>query len=395
MAGLTSTGLEIKTIEGISAALRTKLRALISAQLNTEPSSPLGKVIDTFSASLREVWELVYAVWLSNDPDAAKGLSLDNLAQLTGTTRKDATPSTVICTVSLDPGASFVPGDLVAAVVGIPERQFVNVEPVENTNVTLDTFPILFEAVTPGPTLAAALTITEIVTPQFGWVSVINFDDAVPGEDVETDPALRQRREEEIDRLGGSTLPAIRSDLLSIEGIEQVTVFENDTSVTNEDGLPKNSIEIVVYDGTPGGTNVDDATIAQSILRTKPAGIATYGTTTVVVQDDDDQPRSISFTRPAQTEVWLEIDVAVSPDYVPSTQDEIVKQQLADEGAALFGVGADVIRSRLLCEGFTDNVLDVTDLRIGLSAISVFPTNLAIGPRELSVWSTARITVNS
>ena len=395
MAGLTDNGFEAKSLETIAADLRTKLRTDISAQLNTEPSSPLGKFIDTHAASLRELWELIYAVWVSNDPDAATGLSLNNLAQLTGTARRDATPTTAICTVSLLAGASFNAGEMFAAVAGIPERVFVNVEPVENTNITLDTFPIKFEAVTPGPFVAAALTITDIVTPLVGWVSVINFDDAIPGDPIETNPALRQRREEEIDRLGGSTLPAIRSDLLTIEGIEQVTVFENDTDETNPDGLPRNSIEIVVYDGTPGGTNVDDVTIAKAILGVKPGGIRTYGTTTVVVEDDDGQDRSISFTRPEQVPVWMEIDLSVSPDYVPSTQGAIVKQQLVDEGMALFGVGQDVIRSRLLCEGFTDNVLDVTDLKIGLTALTVVSANLSIGPRQLSTWDTSRVTVNT
>jgi hypothetical protein len=97
------------------------------------------------------------------------------------------------------------------------------------------------ESVDTGPKVAASGTLTVIETPVARWESAINLLDAVNGRDVESDSALRLRREAEIHAQGNAVAEAIRADVLRVTDVTSVTVFANDTDVTDADGVPPHS----------------------------------------------------------------------------------------------------------------------------------------------------------
>ena len=72
------------------------------------------------------------------------------------------------------------------------------------------------ESVEAGPYAAATGTLTVIDTPITGWLSVRNLADVKVGAYLETDAALRIRRENEITGNANGTLDAIRAKLLRV-----------------------------------------------------------------------------------------------------------------------------------------------------------------------------------
>lgn len=97
MAGLTSTGLTIKTQDDVVTA--NKLRAAnIFADLvptgdtvDTGDNSLLGRLIGVVSPAEAEMWEAIQQIYNSFQPQYATGIALDNIVALSGITRLAAT----------------------------------------------------------------------------------------------------------------------------------------------------------------------------------------------------------------------------------------------------------------------------------------------------------------
>ena len=96
MAGLTTDGFEIKTLAEIKAEIEQLQLENVDANLNQSADSVIGQINAIFANQLREVWELVQAVYTSAYPDTASGQALSYLAAMTGTIRRSATPSTCL-----------------------------------------------------------------------------------------------------------------------------------------------------------------------------------------------------------------------------------------------------------------------------------------------------------
>lgn len=383
MAGLTDEGFTPKTLEEIKAEIRADLLGGISATLDLSDESPTGQLVGIFASKVRELWEQLAVIYASQSPDTASGDGLTSLAYITGTPREAATKSTVLCTVNLDAG-TYAIGSLVAHVDGNPAARFSNTIEVSSSGGS--NVGIAFEAENAGVVRANAGTLTEIAGPVAGWNSITNPLDAELGSEIESDAALRIRRELELARVGSTTTDAIRADVLVVPDVISCTVLENNTPTT-VNLVPPYSVEALVFGGV-------DADVAEAIFNSKAATAATAGSTTVGVTDDSGVVHNIKFTRPATVNIYVTVALtAVAEGYAGDT---IVKQALVDYADANFGVGADVIRSRLIAVAFSvAGITDVTSLAIDDASSPVDETNFAIGAREIADLDTSRIVIVS
>jgi len=100
MAGLTTTGLEIKRLSQIREDLRKEATAIFSdlvtedEVLDTSDASTVGRLIGLVTPSEADLWETLQQVYSSFDPNSASGIALDNLVSLSGIVRRGATNST-------------------------------------------------------------------------------------------------------------------------------------------------------------------------------------------------------------------------------------------------------------------------------------------------------------
>lgn len=385
--GITDDGFVAKTQNDILDELDTYQKANIDSALNTSAGSVLGQLNAIFSDQVREAWELIEGVYNGFYPDTASGAQLDQVAALTGTTRQAATKSTVTLTLTLDAGVT-VPAGSVVSVDGNSSARFVTLANATNGGGVPADIDADAEAETAGPVTGYQYTITEIETPVAGWTAVINNESAAIGSNIETDAALRARREDEIRLPGSSTIETIRAALLAVTDVKDARVFENTSLVTNPSGVPGKAFECVVQDG-------DDQDIVDAIFLRKPVGIETYGTDSGTYTDTQGINHTIEFSRPSDLTVYLEIDIAVDSDvYAGTAGDTAIKEALTAYIQTL-DIGEDLILSRLYAHIFSvPGVTDVSSILADTVSPPVASSNIVTTNRQLIVSDTNLITVN-
>ncbi len=231
-----------------------------------------------------------------------------------------------------------------------------------------------------------ANTIDSILTPMLGWDSVINPIAATPGEDRETDEQLRLRfRNGKFDR-ATNTLDAIYSALINLDNVSEVTIYENDTSVVDGNGVPAHSFLPIVS----GGLSTD---IANAIWDNKPVGILSYGNTSVNVTDIQGGVHVVSFSRPNPVVIYISMDITTDVNF-PANGNDLIKSNLISYFAANFGTGDDVIYSRLYTPINSVPGHQVESLTIGTSPSPVGTVNIPISFSDIASLNSSNIVIS-
>lgn len=445
--GLTATGFRAKSLDVLNEEMKSRLRARLGNDLPLLPQSNLGVIAGEEADMLSEAWAVLGALWLAFDPNSASGVALENLAAITGTERKQASPSAAIITATGDVG-TVLPTQRVVSVpaTGIrfqttqavtltqaPAWQTSHAYAVGNrvtTNVGaarvyqctqagassasapgpsgtgtaiadgtclwrylgegagVGDAPALCTATGPSPAVAGSLT--QIETPVSGWRSATNVLDAELGRNLETDAELRIRRRQELRGLGNASTDAVRERLLDstiVPGVTAANVFENDTDETNADGMPPHSIEALVEGG-------DDQAIRDAILSAKAGGIRAHGTTTGTATDAAGNLHTIAYTRPTIFNVYVTATVKLTPD---APADDAQVQALLNAAVIAYGdalpAGRDVVLAKV--SGALTSlswVFDVTTPLIGIASNALGTSNIPVTTRQRADFDTSRNT---
>lgn len=439
--GLTSTGFNSKSLAVLLAEIEAKQKADIDPLLDVSAEGPVGQLNAPIAEKLAELWEVALAVYRAFDPDQNTGEAQDAVCAITGVVRLAAVETTVtihctgtaatvltvgrvISTGADDRFESTTQKTLLAAdawaintvyaltaIVSNDSNIYECVQAgtsagaggptgtgddiVDNTckwnfvgdGTAFSAVPFQAEETGPVQAYEDAIdtedSIGAIETPVSGWDDARNLSDGTLGRDVETNAALRLRREELLVATGTATVDAIRADVLTVSGVTACRVFENVTDVTDSDGLPLRSIEVVVL----GGVLQD---IADQIWDSKGDGIRTYGSESETVTDSQGDSHTIDFSRPDEKAVHTKLTYTTDSDY-PSDGDAQVKAAVVAWGTAL-GIGTDVVEYWIgVTTGGISGVVDVTEVLIGFADPPVASANLTIGSRELSTWLVADV----
>lgn len=236
-----------------------------------------------------------------------------------------------------------------------------------------------------GVIVQPANTIDTILTPMLGWDSVINPVAATPGSERETDEELRLRfRNGKYDR-ATNTLDAIYSALINLDNVSEVTIYENDTSVVDGNGVPAHSFLPIVV----GGLSTD---IATAIWENKPIGILSYGNTTVSISDVQGFAHNVSFSRPNAVVIYISMDITTDVNF-PANGNDAIRSALIQYFADNLGTGDDVIYSRLYTP--INSVLghQVVSLTIGTSPSPVGTSNVVIPFDGIASLSSVNIVI--
>lgn len=306
---LTAAGLLIKTQEEIISDMIAAIRAEVDPGLDLGTDDPIGQTVRIIGADIREGWEVLEGIVSESDPDASEGVYLDNIAAFSGTIRDPATFSTATVTIDVSAGFSIAAGALTIYVDGYPDRTFTNDS--ATSAVSDAVYDIQVTATQTGPVAAPSGTLTQIVGSVANLNSVTNASDAVLGTNVEEDDDLREKREDELRALGSGNPAAVRAKVIQVDNVLDCSVFENTSAVTNENGLPAHSMEVLVWDGSPSQASSNE--IAQAIWDAKPGGIQFYGTGSNqgTAVDTDGVQHILQFSRATPYRTYIEITVDV------------------------------------------------------------------------------------
>lgn len=374
--GLTSTGFVRKTYADILADFEAWQRQKISTKLVFD-DTPLGDLNAIIAEHLAQLWEGLEAVTGAFDPDRAVEQLLIGLCKLTGVYREPAAKGRVYVDLTFDQALTIPAGTLLLAVEDESSNTWTNVADVLSTGAETVEDVLCESSVASSDAVAPAGTL-QIATPITGLLSVYQAEDAVSGTDAQDLDSLRIARENSLAVSGSCTVAAITAEVAAVDGVVDVWIGENDTDAAL-DGIPPHHIRVVVWDGAVPAADDDEIGAA---IYTKAAGIPTYGSTYVDVDDPFGDPHRLYFDRATQLEPVVVINV------VGTSSEADVKAAIVT--AHEQSIGTDVIRLGLMAAVWA--LPDISDVTV--CTIDGVAANLIVAQTEVAVLDTSRITVN-
>ena len=247
--------------------------------------------------------------------------------------------------------------------------------------------PVTFECTQTGAITPAIGDLTDIVTTYAGWDSVSNNVSANTGRLAESDTALRQRWNASLYTRSVGMTDSIASALMTLNGVTSAYVYENDTDSTDADGRPPHSIEAVV-----NGGETDE--IGLAIWQKKAAGIDTFGSQSVSVNDSQGFPHTINFNRPLVVPVYLRITVTEYPEEaLPPNAQTMITEAVVNYGNSLT-VGNDVILQRFMGAIYSAvSGIGYITITASTDGVTYSTNNISIDSRHVASFDATRVQV--
>lgn len=340
LAYIDEAGFHLADFEDFLAFNQDAFRQIFGQDVNLDADTQDGQWVTHIAQTQYDIASLCAATFNRFSPSTAEGDALRRQIKINGIKANPATHSTVDVVIVGTEGTVITNGKVrdsadnswsLPASVTIPASGQITVTATADED---------------GPIEAAAGAVSRIGTPTDGWISVSNPSIAVPGKDAQSDAELRILQTNSTAQPSQSILQGIQGELLSLDGVTRLRMYENDTSETDDNGIPSHSISAVVEGG-------DSNAIAEVIRRRKTAGTGTYGTTSIVLTDSAMMPITIKFFRPTTVSVKVKVTIDPLVGYA-STYAEELKQQVCDYINSL-GIGSTLYLSKLYVPANLEN----------------------------------------
>lgn len=249
--------------------------------------------------------------------------------------------------------------------------------------------PAIFEAIEAGAIVVPVGGLNNPVSAIAGWTGVNNLVQGSTGSGRESDTNYRARLRLSRSSSGGAaTIPAIETRLLTeVEGVSLAVVIENDTMAT-VNSIPPKAIHTIVQGGL-------EQEIADAIWKYKGAGIETYGNIPITVRDRYDRPHLVKFSRPADTPIYVRVDVTLldPEEPLPSAVVNDIKQGVVDYGGTL-GLGDDVITQRIYGYIYSNTTgIGKMTITVSLDGVGYNESNIPVGDSAYATFSSNNVEV--
>lgn len=281
---LDSTGLTTATRSELVTNFTTLMQQIYGADINLASDTPDGQLMNIFVQQVIDLQDLLVQIYNSFDPDNAIGNVLDQRVAINGIQRQAGTFTITAITVVTSQSVNLYGLDQTDQQVYTISDNAGNLWQLQTTvlGTGVGTFSYNFQAAIPGAQLTTPNTITIPVTIVLGVVSVNNPTTYTTlGVNEESDAALKIRRQKSVSLASQGYLSGLLAALENIPGVTSAFVYENNTSITDVDGVPGHTIWVIVA-GSGSAAN-----IAQAIYTKRNAGCGMFGTISFnVVQVD-------------------------------------------------------------------------------------------------------------
>lgn len=386
-AKVTASGISAPDYQTILSKITDYYRVIYGSDAYLEPDSKDGQMIAIYALGIHDANNTAIAVYNSFSPATAQGRGLQSNVKINGITVHESSNSSCDVVLSGTVGTTISNGsvkDTNGAIWDLPDSVTIGLDGTVTETVICQTAGAI--AALPG-------AINQINTPTRGWHAVTNASSATVGSPVETDSELRKRQSISVALPSVTTFEGLIGAISNIDGVNRTRLYENDTGVTDTDGLPPHSIAAIVAGG-------DVTEIATVIQRKKDQGTSTFGSTVVVVPDYYGNPKTIRFSRPVDIPVYVDISLKAFTGYTTQTAEDI-KVAIAAYINTL-NIGDDVLISRIyspanlgVVSGGASRFYDILELKIGTSAGSTSATNITIPFDSAALCSIGNINITA
>lgn len=345
------------TYQGVTVPQATAIRAGVLADYNvafggnliqTGSALPQHHLADNLTQDIADSNAAVAAVVAGVDPATSEGRMQDAIGRIYFLTRKGATSSVVLATVTGQPGATLQAGALARDVNGLYWASSGDATFPAGGVATVE-----FACTTPGPVQLGIGELNRIAQASSGWDAINNVGAAVTGTNVESRAEFEARRFVSVAKNAHGSAAAIRGSVWDVPGVIDVYAYDNFLGVPVTVGSTDYEIPAhCVYIAAVGGT---DESVANAIFLKKDGGCNLTGNTTVVVQDTENDvgfpypEYSISWERPASLPILFKVTLRNSSS-LPFNIADLVKQSVIDTFSGLNGfqrarIGGEVYSS--------------------------------------------------
>ena len=366
---IDTNGITTPTYDDYRNYLAENFRAIYGDDLYLEPDSQDGQLISIYALALYDTSQAIAAAYHSYPVGSAQGAGLSRMVPLNGIRRRPATFTQVdVCLVGV--GGTLIRGGIVEDIYGNKYSL-----PASVTIPASGEIIVTAVASEPGAIRAAIGEVNKIATPTRGWQSVENLDATSPGEAVETDFELRIRQAVSTELPSLSVADGILGGVLNLPNVTKGILYENDTNVVDENGIPGHTISLVVEGG-----DVND--IAEMIRLKKTPGTGTFGDVLVTVYDRYGTPTVIKFFRPTDVYVTVDVYLKASSRYDGSLTD-VIKNNLSAYVKQL-PIGGDILINRLFAPVYAadfearNRTFEVTAINAALAGEEPVPVDIPI-----------------
>jgi uncharacterized phage protein gp47/JayE len=407
----TAIGVSLDNIVSLSGIARlvaqpTRAQVILEGSTNITVSSPLGKA---YSSTTQRVFSILNPVLLSPTGASGIGIAVTNVQNLTDytftytvdgvnfidavyTSDADATSTEILDGLKAE--IDFSLGGVFTTYYQDGRLFITRTDPFQIANFSVSInlaiqkvrkLAIVVDDIV-GEFPQQAMAIDTISVPIAGWDSIINPIAATTGRLVETDPELRERFRNSKFFQSQNILEALIDALRNVDGVTDVVVYENDTDVTDLNGVPRHSFLPIVLGGLPSD-------IGQTIWENKPTGIPSVGDTTIQVADSQGFLHSISYKRPTEVPIYITVSISDAGGIAGDAQAQI-RQNIETYGEDNYFIGDDVIYSRFYTPINAVPGHQVNSLFIGTSPSPVGTSNITIAFDAVATFNPANIIVN-
>lgn len=377
-AVISATGITAPDYSDILASLKASFQLIYGADAYLEADSQDGQLLAIFARAIHDCNQTAIAAYLSYSPATSQGVALSNNVKINHLARLLASNSQVNVLVAGVAGTIITAG-IVADTAG----NRWNLPPEVVIGAGGDVL-VTATAQQPGAIQASIGTVTSIVNPQLGWQSVTNPSAASAGAAVESDAELRVRQATSTALRSRTILDGLTGELLALQGVSYAVVYENDTGVTNADGIPPHSIAAVVQGG-------DSQQIGEIIFAKKTPGCGTHGTTTVSVLNSIGTLQDINYFVPTPVPIAVEVRITVNSFYTSAIGEQI-KRAMVDYVAAL-KVGVDIEVTRLYIPALLTGDVNSTTYSLLSVKAAIKPDAVDVTTLEIPFTSKATLVV--
>lgn len=371
MLTINDKGVSVPTLDEIIEELSDGYKTIYGQDIVITPNTPDGQRIGIESQARKDAYDtLAYAIQM-HDPQYALGKWADVIAKLTGINRAEGkytiSPDvkiTVDRNININAGSVFtnngnnwILDDATALLIG---DNYVNLRSE-------------FYGVVP----LAVDSFLEPVQIISGMKLVTATKGIIAGKLGQSTASLMLDRERKLAINNTHDREGIEGSLLDLDGVFDAVVLENNTNVTDSDGVPAHSINAIVL----GGEAEDIAnTIQKKIIG---GGCGTYGQESFTLTNYRGRDRIINFDRPTIKDIHVVVNVVRVKSGVDIDIDNI-KDQIEEKD---FKIGEDALAGRLYCMT-TNGTFYVQSITVDGGEV------VSVGVREKANIPRDNITVN-
>lgn len=385
---IDASGITAPSYADILAFFQGQYALIFGADAYIAPDSQDGQWIAILATAINDCNSAAIEIFNSFSPATAKGRALWANVKINGITVNVATNSTVDVAIGGTVGTSITNGQV---------RDTVNKNlwalPASVTIPPAGVITVTATAVNPGALTAVAGTVTEIATPTRGWQTVSNAANAAPGDAIETDAELRARQTQSVALPSQTVLEGMVGAVANVPGVTRTLGIENDTNVTDSNGIPAYNTAFVVEGG-------DVNVIAPAIALKKTLGSPTFGSTSVVITNVFGQPQTIKLSRPVSVPITGVIAVRALTGYTAAIGAAAVQADIDYINDLPLGGGiakavewGDAIEAAKAVPG--SSTFSLTSLNLKRGAGSPAQADVTLAFNEAASASTATFTITA